>query len=125
MGRTTRASDERGGAGYYRHRYRLQERDLTAVRNLVGLLHQGGFRDIRARTLPIERIQPLRQADRDYLLEAIFRATWGERLRPYLAAEDFAELTRLTDPDQPQFALRRADFHFLQSFTLVTGEAGT
>jgi SAM-dependent methyltransferase len=110
---------------YYRQRYRLEERDLTAVRNLVGLLHQAGFRNIAARTLPIERIQPLRQADRDYLLEAIFRATWGERLRPYLSADDFAELTRLTDPDQPQFALRRVDFHFVQSFTLVTGQAGT
>jgi hypothetical protein len=28
----------------------------------------------------------------------------------------------LCDPQHPQFALRRPDFHFLQSFTLVTGE---
>jgi len=55
-------------------------------------------------------------------VEAIFRATWGEHLRPYLADDDYAELIRVCDPNHPQFALRRPDFHFLQSFTLVTGE---
>jgi hypothetical protein len=28
----------------------------------------------------------------------------------------------LCDPQNAGFALRRADFHFLQTFTLVTGE---
>ena len=58
-----------------------------------------------------------------YLLDAIFRDTWGERLRPYLSDDDYAELVRVCDPRHSQFALRRPDFHFLQSFTLVTGEA--
>jgi hypothetical protein len=36
-------------------------------------------------------------------------------------AADFAELTRLCDPDDGRYALRRRDFHFLQSLTFVVG----
>jgi len=109
---------------YYRDRYQVSERDLTAVRSIVGLLQRSGLRDVTVRTVVIERTWPLRPADEDYLLETIFRNTWGERLRPYLSGEDFEELTRLCDPAQPDFALRRPDFHFLQSFTLAVGMVG-
>ena len=54
--------------------------------------------------------------------EAIFRGTWGDRLRPYLSGEDYDELTALCDPVRSAYALRRADFHFLQTFTLAIGE---
>ncbi len=106
---------------YYRERYAVDERRLTGIRALVGLLHGAGLRSIDAKTHVIERMQPLRPEDENYLLEAIFRGTWGERLRPYLAADDQAELDLLCDPRQEGFALRRPDFHFLQTFTLVTG----
>lgn len=107
---------------YYRDRYRLSERELTTVRSLLGLLRAAGLRNVTVRTLMIERTSPLRRADEAYLGEAVFRDTWGERLRRYLADEDYAELARLCDPGGSQFALRRPDFHFLQTFTLVMGE---
>ncbi|HMH66459.1 MAG TPA: methyltransferase domain-containing protein [Pinirhizobacter sp.] len=106
---------------YYRDRYQLDERDLTAVRAIVGLLRKAGLPDVHARTFMIERIAPLRPEDEDYLVEAIFRDTWGSRLQPYLTKNDYEELMRLCDPLHPDFALRRPDFHFLQSFTLVVG----
>jgi len=106
---------------YYRDRYRIAERELTGVRAIVGLLRRASLREVSVRTLIIERTAPLRAADEEYLLEAIFRGTWGERLRPYLSSEDYAELTHLCDPQGPCYALRRADFHFLQSFTLAVG----
>jgi SAM-dependent methyltransferase len=106
---------------YYRDRYAIDERELTAIRSGVGLLRKAGLAAVTARTFPIERVAPLRAADEAYLLDAIFRATWGERLRPYLAKEDYEALARLSDPECPEFALRRADFHFLQTFTLVAG----
>ncbi|HEX4376600.1 MAG TPA: methyltransferase domain-containing protein [Steroidobacteraceae bacterium] len=104
---------------YYRERYGVDERRLTAVRALVGLLRAAGLGDIRARTLMIERIAPLKPADERYLAETVFRDTWGERLRPYLQPEDYQEVLRLTDPQDPAYALRRPDFHYLQSLTLV------
>jgi SAM-dependent methyltransferase len=107
---------------YYRDRYSLDERDLTSVRAIVGLLRAANLRNVAARTVPIERVSPVNAATEHYLLDTIFRDTWGERLRPYLSGDDYAELGRLCDPQHPQFALRRHDFHFLQSFTLVTGE---
>src|SRR6516165_7902413 len=107
---------------YYRDRYRLSEQELTAVRGLLGLLQQAGLANAAARTFVVERFAPLDTRARDWLLEAIFRGTWGERLRPYLTAADYEELTRLCDPQHPQFALHRPDFHFVQTFTLAVGE---
>jgi len=106
---------------HYRDKYGLDERRLAAVRANVGLLRQAGLVDVQARTFAIERVSPLSPAARDYLLEAQFRSTFGERLRPWLSAEDFAELERLCDPAVPGFALDRPDFHYLQTYTLVSG----
>jgi len=107
---------------YYLERYSLGERDLACVRAIVGALRGADLQNVIARTVLIERVSPVDDATECYLVEAIFRATWGEHLRPYLADDDYAELIRVCDPNHPQFALRRPDFHFLQSFTLVTGE---
>ena len=108
---------------YYLSRYGLDERDTAAVRGLVGLVTSAGLHQVRARTVVIERLAPLARFDEDYLFETIFRGTWGERLRPYMSPEDYAELTRLCDPHGPDFALRRPDFHFLQTFTLISARA--
>jgi SAM-dependent methyltransferase len=108
---------------YYRDRYSLDERDLTSVRAIVGVLRAAGLRNIAARTVLIERVSPVDAATERYLLDTIFRDTWGERLRPYLSDDDYPELVRVCDPKHVQFALRRPDFHFLQSFTLVMAEA--
>jgi SAM-dependent methyltransferase len=107
---------------YYRERYRLDERDLASVRSLAGVLREARLRGVAARTVMIERMFPVDAATESYLVEAIFRATWGERLRPYLSEEDYAELVRLCDPRDSLYALSRPDFHFLQTFTLAMGE---
>jgi SAM-dependent methyltransferase len=107
---------------YYRDRYDLDEHDLTAVRGLVGILRRAHLRNVTVRTVMIERMTPLDAASEAYLHEAIFRDTWGERLRPYLSPADFTELASLCDSDHISYALRRPDFHFLQTFTLAIGE---
>lgn len=106
---------------YYEDRYGLGEDDLAGARNLLGWMHGADLRNIAVRTLVIERTAPLGLADREYLLEAIFRDTWDERLQPYLPPADYAALCRLCTPDDPAFALRRPDFHFIQTFTLAVG----
>jgi len=107
---------------YYRDRYGLDERDLASVRAIVGVLHRGNLKNVTARTIMIERVFPVDAATESYLFEAIFRGTWGQRLRPYLSDGDFADLAQVCDPQHPQYALGRPDFHFLQSFTLAVGE---
>ncbi|HET9643716.1 MAG TPA: methyltransferase domain-containing protein [Burkholderiaceae bacterium] len=106
---------------YYRERYGVDERALAAVRANAGLLRGVGLSDVLVRTFVIERLSPLGPQEHDYLLEAIFRGTWGERLRPYLEPQDYEELGRLCDPHHAQFALTRPDFHFIQTFTVATG----
>ncbi len=107
---------------YYRDRYHLEEQDLASVRAIVGILHRANMRNITARTIVIERLAAIDAATESYLRDAVFRDTWGEHLRPYLSNVDYAELSRLCDPQHAQFALRRPDFHFLQSFTLAVAE---
>ena len=107
---------------YYRGRYRLDERELTAIRSMVGVLRKANMSDVTARTFVIERVAPLSASDQAYLLEAIFQDTWGERLRPYLSDDDYIEVSRLCDPRSPGFALHRPDFHFLQTLTVVVGK---
>jgi SAM-dependent methyltransferase len=107
---------------YYRERYQLAENDLRSVRGLVGLARRAKLLNVAARTIVIERISPLDLETELYLREAIFRNTWGERLRPFMSADDYAQLARLCDPDHPEYALHRPDFHFVQTFTVVTGE---
>jgi len=89
---------------------------------LVGTLRQAALRNITTHTVMIERIWPLDEATQAYLSETIFRDTWGQRLQPYLSPDDYTELAALCDSQRPNYALRRTDFHFLQTFTLVTGE---
>jgi SAM-dependent methyltransferase len=107
---------------YYEDKYALEEHDLRGARNVLGWMQGANLRNIAARTLVIERTAPLGAAAQKYLLEVIFKGTWGERLRPYLAPADYEALRRLCAPDDPQFALRRPDFHFIQTFTLLVGE---
>jgi ubiquinone/menaquinone biosynthesis C-methylase UbiE len=106
---------------YYQQRYALPDHSLRSVRALVGMARSARLRNVQAHTLLIERISPLSPADEQYLAEAVFRNTWGERLRPFLSTRDFAELQRLCAPDSPDYALQRPDFHFLQTLTLVSG----
>jgi ubiquinone/menaquinone biosynthesis C-methylase UbiE len=107
---------------YYRDRYHLEEQDLAPVRAIVGILHRANLRNITARTVVIERLAAMDAATESYLKDAIFRDTLGKNLREYLSDEDYAQLSRLCDPQHPRFALRRPDFHFLQSFTLAVAE---
>jgi SAM-dependent methyltransferase len=106
---------------YYRQRYALEETDLASVRSLLGVMRAAPLQEVSIRTVLIERTTPLQAADRTYLLDSIFRRTWGERLRPYMTAQDHDQLSRWCDPGHVEFALRRADFHFLQTFTLAVG----
>ena len=102
---------------YYRDRYGLEERDLASVRAIVGVLRDSQLKNISVRTVMLERVSPVDAATESYLQEAIFRDTWGERLRPHMLDEDYAELARVCDPQHPRYALRRPDFHYLQSFS--------
>ncbi len=108
---------------YYREKYNLNEADTANVRNVLGWVKSAGLRDARAHTLMIERTQPLSPLDRDYFVECVFQGYWGERVRPFLSADDWRELHALTDPDSAAFCLDRPDFHHLQSYTVVTGRA--
>jgi SAM-dependent methyltransferase len=108
---------------YYLQRYGIDERELAGARSVFGLLRRAGVRDVSVRTFLIERTSPLEAHDERYLVEAIFRDTWGERLRGHLSAEDFAQLASLCDPAASTFALRRPDFHFIQTFTLAIATA--
>jgi SAM-dependent methyltransferase len=107
---------------YYYAKYGLDARDVAGLRGLVGLLRGTGFSDVSARTIVIERIAPFDDATARYL-ESVLGWMRGERLRAYLAPEDWAELQRLCDSASADYCVLRPDFHHAQTLTLVTGRA--
>lgn len=106
---------------YYRAKYALDERDVTAMRGLLGLAQRGGLVEVTSQTVVVERTAPLSDIDREYLVQTVFNGYWGEKLRPYLTVDDWSTVQRLCDPASPDFCLDRPDFHHLQTLTMVTG----
>jgi SAM-dependent methyltransferase len=105
----------------YRERYGLSPCDTAGVRGLVRLLLDAGFARVSARTYVIERVQPLREVDRDYLLHAIFEGAWGEKILPFLSHDERVRLRRNCDPSSPDYCLDRQDFHHVQTLTVCEG----
>jgi len=107
---------------YYCRKYGLDEAQLSAPRDWVGRLRAAGYDDVRAETRVIERTAPLSPADRAYFT-GWFRDYWDHRVQAFLSEADWRVVQALTDPTSPAFAPDRADFHALQTYTLVSGRA--
>jgi SAM-dependent methyltransferase len=105
----------------YRERYGLRLDDTAGVRGLVRLLVAAGFESVSVRTHVVERIQPLRDADRDYFRHAIFEGAWGAKVLPYLSPDERDRLRRNCDPRSPAYCLDRDDFHHIQTLTVCEG----
>lgn len=54
-----------------------------------------------------------------------FEARGASDCAPISLTRDRDELAHLCDPQDPGYALRRPDFHFLQTFTLAVGEVAS
>lgn len=104
---------------YYRDKYNLSPYDTANSRNYVGWAQRAGGANIRVQTIAIDRIAPFDTDTEAYFLDVFFRGFW-RNLNPYLSPEDGDELMRLTDPDSPDYCLKRPDFHHIQTYTLVT-----
>lgn len=105
----------------YRDAYGLRETNTAGVRRIVGLFREARLLDVSVTTIVIERVAPLDDADERYLRETVFEGYWGTKLRPYRSRKDWNTLSALCDPASAQYALRRADFHHLQTLTLTRG----
>jgi SAM-dependent methyltransferase len=108
---------------YYRDRYGLQVQDTARLRGLVRQLREAGFSAVQSRTYVLERTQPLRVVDREYLQQAIFEGAWGEKIHTFLDARQRARLQRNCDPGSPEYCLDREDFHHIQTLTVCEGRA--
>lgn len=105
---------------HYREKYGLDERATSAWRAGVGLLRGAGFVDVTVRTQVVERSAPLSAADERYFA-GYYANYWAHRVQRFLAPEDWEQLQRLCDPASPDFAPRRPDFHFMQTYTVIQG----
>ena len=109
---------------YYRDKYGLSHQQITNQRNVYGWMLAAGFESVAVRTIVSERVQPLSEVDIDYFQHSVFAGHWGNRVQSYLDDADWLELVRLTDPESATYALKRPDFHALQTTTIVTGTVG-
>jgi SAM-dependent methyltransferase len=105
----------------YRDAYGLRETDTAGVRRLVGLFREAGLLHVSATTAVIERVSPLDVEAERHIRETILEGYWGAKLEAYLSPTDWKTLSSLCDPSSPAYALRRRDFHHLQTLTMVQG----
>ena len=105
-----RSLDEGGGRSF------LERRQTT-----LASMRAAGLERLAARTYLIERRAPLGAADRDYIQNTVFDRNWGERLRPLLGPQDWAQRARLCDQKSAGNVLRSADYHCLYPLTVFTG----
>lgn len=108
---------------YYLERYGLAVEDTARLRGLVGLMQRAGLHLGRVRTVVIERLQPLGDADRAYLEDTVFHGTWGNRLQPYLSSAEWQALCHNIDPASGGYCLDREDFHHIQTLTVCEARA--
>jgi hypothetical protein len=109
----------RANRQYFRDKYQLSERDVTAVRAVVGLLRGAGLELRTVRTVLVERVSPLSALDEEYFVRTYFTGDWGQRVRRYLPEDDWQELQQLCDPTSSRYCLRRPDFHHVQPLTIA------
>lgn len=81
-------------------------------------MHQAGLRDITARTVVVQRQAPLDDTARQYIQQALFDRTWGPRIRPLLAHQDWAQRSALCEANSPQSILARPDYYCIYPLTL-------
>jgi SAM-dependent methyltransferase len=105
-----RTREEGGGRSF------LERRQTT-----LGSLREAGLGRLAVRTYLMERRAPLGPAEREYIQKTVFDRNWGERLRPLLGPELWAERLRLCDAGSPGNILERADYHCLYPITVFTG----
>ena len=110
---------------YYREKYGLSAAETAGTRRLVGMMLEAGYASVATRTYVIERVQPLSERDQEYFSGAVFEGYWGPKLKPYLAGDDWLALQSWCNPASSAYCLDRADFHHIQTLTVVRGFAHT
>lgn len=106
---------------YYREKYGLGDDHAVAWRRGFGWLREAGFERPRADTIVIERTAPLDDATRAYLEKALFADYWGPKIDVHLSAAQVRRLRQWTNPDSADYALARADFHYIRTLTCFSG----
>jgi ubiquinone/menaquinone biosynthesis C-methylase UbiE len=85
------------------------------------LLRDAGFRDVRMRSFLLERLPPLEGELGEYVVAQLRGWLEREQIAAWLTPEDRDALKRLTDPDGPDYALRRPDLHALAASSVYVG----
>jgi SAM-dependent methyltransferase len=91
---------------------------IVAPRSWPELLAEAGLIEVRSRSFLLDLPAPLPDAARRQLARMLRRTR--EMLADHLAADDLAQLAVLTDPDDPESVLHRADVFMLRAATVHT-----
>jgi len=84
-------------------------------------LRDGGCSRVTARTFWLERLAPLSDDERDYLLGSLTLWLDDSERSAYLDPDDLRTIRALADPTSPHYALRRDDVHVLAAVSLYVG----
>jgi SAM-dependent methyltransferase len=91
---------------------------IEPPRSWPELLTESGLGAVQSRSFLLDLPAPLGEAARQQLARTLLRTR--DMLDGHLAAADVEQLDRLTDPDDPESVLRRADVFMLRATTIHT-----
>lgn len=100
---------EAGALTFQERRQRTRETMLAA-----------GLQEVAVKTVVVQRQAPLDEASHTYIQQAIFDRNWGERLRPLLDAQDWAQRSALCEADSPASILARPDYYCIYPVTVFS-----
>ncbi|MCU0492672.1 MAG: class I SAM-dependent methyltransferase [Chloroflexaceae bacterium] len=86
------------------------------------VLRDAGCQQVGARTFWLELLPPFTPPQHDYLLEGLRAPLRHPERLALLDADDQQTLARLTDPNDPHYALNRPDLHVLAGISLYVGQ---
>lgn len=90
------------------------------------MLRDAGLSDVSERTFMHELMPPFSQEQQTHMLREL--AQWAEHgdhedHEEFLTAADQSALSRLIDPDDPEYIFSRPDLHYREGITIYTGKA--
>ena len=87
------------------------------------MLRDAGLTDVVAKTFILEFMPPFTDDQKTHMLNGLTSSADSESRGQFLSSSDRSTLTRLIDPDDPEYIFNRPDLHYREGITIYTGKA--
>lgn len=87
------------------------------------LLRDAGLANVTAKSFMLEVLPPLETMQVEYMTGLLRRWVESDERRVFISQEDADTISKLINPNSPQYAFHRQDLHYMEGVTVYVGEA--